>query len=217
MREPVPRTPAEVAEDDYWFALYGVWDALDLAGVQEFFDGFDRPWWLVGGWSIEVFTDRAREHEDMDVSILACDVPALREFVAGRWHLWTIDDQVLCPMTDRHRELTDLEAQIWVRADGSSPWVMDLPVTPDMDGLWRNRRLPDHVAPIGEVTWVTDGGVRALNPEITLLFKARLDRAKDRRDRDVTLPLLSSQQRTWLRDAVRRAHPDHAWLDVLDG
>ena len=42
-----------------------------------------------------------------------------------------------------------------------------------MDGLWQNKRLPDHVAPLDEVTWVTDEGVRVLNPEIVLLFKAR--------------------------------------------
>lgn len=216
MRAPLDLTPEEQAEEDYWVGLYGAFEPLDLAGVRDFFDGFDRPWWLVGGWSVELFTGVEREHEDLDVSILACDVPALRDFVAGRWHLWTIDEGALRPMTDRFRDLPDPESQLWVRRDGSSPWVMDLPVTPDVDGLWRSKRMPEHVAPLEEVTWVSDAGIRVINPEISLLFKARLERSKDRRDLAAALPLLADDRREWLRDAVRRLHPGHAWLELLD-
>jgi hypothetical protein len=216
MREPLLRTPDEVAEDDYWTELYGEWDALDLTGVRAFFDGFDRPWWLVGGWALEAFTGAAREHEDIDVSILACDVPALRAHVAGRHQLWNICNGALRPLTDRLPDLMEPDSQIWVRRDARTPWLIDLPVTPDVDGAWRNKRLPEQVAPVDEVTWRTDDGVRALNPEIVLLFKARLDRAKDRRDRDRALPLMTLEQRTWLRDAVRRLHPEHPWQDLLD-
>ncbi len=212
MREPLPLSPEERAEDEYWVDLYGTFDAFDLAGAVEFFAGFERPWWLVGGWSIEAFTGAPREHEDIDVSILACDAPALREFVGDRWHLWTIVDGRLGPMTDRHPDLPHPEAQIWVRRNAASPWVMDLPVTPDVDGLWQNKRLPEHVAPLEDVTWVTDEGVRVLDPEIALLFKARIDRTKDRRDLARALPLLSEEQRTWLRDHIRGLWPDHPWL-----
>ena len=32
--------------------------------------------------------------------------------------------------------------------------------------------MPDHVAPLDEVTWVAADGIRYLNPEIALLYKA---------------------------------------------
>ena len=207
MREPLPLSPEERAEDVYWFNLYGPWDALDMAGAVEFFDGFDRPWWLVGGWAIEAFTGAPREHEDIDVSILACDAPALREFVGDRWHLWTNVNGLIRPMSDQYPDLPEPDAQIWVRRNASSPWVMDMPVTPDIDGLWQNKREPEHIAPLDEVTWVTDAGVRVINPEIALLFKARIERTKDRRDLDRALPLLDGDQRAWLRDAVGRLWP----------
>lgn len=216
MREPLERSAEEQAEDDHWTRLYGPFDALDLDGARAFFDGFDRPWWLVGGWALEAFTDAPREHEDIDVSLLACDVPALREFVGDRWHLWTITDGALRPMNDHYPDLPEPDAQIWVRREATSPWVMDVPVTPDVDGLWQNKRLPDHVVPLDDVTWLTDDGVRVLAPEIVLLFKARLDRTKDRRDLQQALPMLSDEQRTWLRDGVRRLWPEHPWLARLD-
>ncbi|GAB3769132.1 hypothetical protein FB382_002547 [Nocardioides ginsengisegetis] len=217
MREPMPQTPEERAEDDYWERLYGPWDCLDPAGVAEFFDGFDRPWWIVGGWSIEAFTGAPREHEDVDVSILVRDVAALREHVGDRWQLWNIADGALRPLTDRWPDLMDPESQVWVRRDATSPWVMDLPVTPDRDGLWTNKKLPGHVLPVEEATHVAADGIRYLNPEIALMYKARLQRAKDRRDLEVTWPLLAPEARAWLREAVGRLHPDHPWLAWMDG
>ena len=61
-------------EDAEFYRWYGAWQPLDPPGVAALMAGFDRPWWLVGGWSIEAFTGVAREHEDVDLSILACDV-----------------------------------------------------------------------------------------------------------------------------------------------
>jgi aminoglycoside-2''-adenylyltransferase len=215
-REPMPQTATERAEDEYWERLYGPWAPFGPDQVREFMAGFERPWWIVGGWSIEAFTGAPREHEDVDLSILACDVQALRAHVGERWQLWNICDGALRPLTDRWPDLMDVESQIWVRRDAASPWVMDLPVTPDVDGRWRSERDPGHVAPVEAVTWVADDGIRYLDPEITLHFKARLSRLKDRRDLDRTWPLLDAGRRAWLRDAVRREDPDHPWLARLD-
>jgi hypothetical protein len=215
VREPLDLTPEELDEEREFFGLFGRWASLDLDGARAFFDGFDRPWWLVGGWAIELFTGAQREHEDIDVSMLACDVPALREFVGDRWHLWTNVGGTLRPLTDRWPDLPAPDCQLWVRRNAASPWVMDMPLSPDVDGLWQSKRLADHVAPLGEVTWVTDDGVRVANPEIVLLHKAAPDRPKDRRDLARALPLLGDDQRTWLRESIASLYAGHAWLDLI--
>ncbi len=212
---PVPRSSEEIAEDDYWFALFGDWDALDPEGVRDFFDGFERPWWIVGGWSIEAFTGEQREHEDLDVSILACDVPALREHVRGRWHLWSVAKQALSPLTDLHPDVERPDSQLWVRRDARSPWALDIPLTPDSDGRWTNKRIPADVRDVADATWVAPDGLAYLRPEITLLFKARLDRTKDRHDLDVTWPLLAAPARAWLVDAIASRDAHHPWLPRL--
>lgn len=217
MTEPLPRTRAEVAEDEEFFRRYGPWAALDPPGLAAFMAGFERPWWIVGGWAIEAFTGASREHEDVDLSILACDIPALRAHVGDHWHLWSNEGGTLRPLSDRFPEVLDVESQIWIREHALAPWIIDLPITPDRDGLWTSKRKPDHVAPLDDVTWVAESGIRYLNPEIVLHFKARLGRAKDDRDLERTLPLLSDAQRAWLRDAVRRTEPDHPWQPLLDG
>jgi hypothetical protein len=215
-REPLLRSPEEEAEDEVFLRRYGPWAPLDPAGLAAFLAGFERPWWIVGGWAIEAFTGVPREHEDVDLSMLACDLPALRAHVGDRWHLWSIHDGTLRPFDDRFPEVLDVASQVWVREHALAPWIIDLPITPDRDGLWTNKRLPDHVAPVEEVTWVAGDGLRYLRPEIALLYKARLGRPKDTRDLRVTLPLLDERARGWLRDALRRTHPDHPWLAEVD-
>ena len=216
MREPLPRTPEDEAEDEAFFALYGDWAPLDPPGVRELLAGFPRPWWLVGGWAIEAFTQAPREHEDVDLSILACDIPALREQVGDRWHLWNNNGGTLRPLTDKHPDVLDVRGQIWIRASAQDPWVVDLPITPDQDGLWTNKFLPGHVLPVEEATWVADDGIRYLRPEIVLFYKSRHRRAKDERDLARTLPLLAPGRRAWLRDAVRTLDAENPWLARLD-
>ena len=216
-REPLERTPVEAAEDEEFFRRYGPWSPLDPPGVAAFMAGFERPWWIVGGWSIEAFTGHPREHEDVDLSILACDIPAFRAHVGDRWHLWSMDGGTLRPLDDRFPEVLNVESQIWVRRHALAPWIIDLPITPDRDGLWTSKRLPAHVAPLDEVTWVADSGIRYLNPEVTLHFKARACRPKDTRDLERAWPLLDATRRAWLREAVRSTEPGCAWQALLDG
>jgi hypothetical protein len=211
-REPLERTAEFEAEEAAFFRRYGLWEALDPAGVAALMAGFPRPWWLVGGWAIEAFTGVPREHEDVDLSILACDVPALREHVGDAWHLWSQDGGTLRPLDDRFPEVLNVESQIWIRRSAQDPWVVDLPLTPDRDGLWTNKKLPGHVAPVEDVTWVAADGIRYLNPEIVLMFKARLERPKDDRDLARTWPLLDEPARAWLREAVAQLFPEHRWL-----
>jgi hypothetical protein len=203
-------------EDAEFYRWYGTWRPLDPPGVAALMAGFDRPWWLVGGWSIEAFTGAAREHEDVDLSILACDGPAFRAHLGDAWTPWSNHGGTLRPLSDRFQEPFQADSQIWLRRDASSPWEVDLPITPDRDGLWTNKRWSSHVAPLDDVTWVADDGIRYVRPEITLHFKARLLRPKDERDLEVAVPLLTEDQRTWLHGAITATEgPDHSWLPGL--
>jgi hypothetical protein len=200
-------------DDEEFFRWYGPWEPLDPPGLAELMRGFERPWWIVGGWSIEAFTGVGREHEDVDLSLLACDLPAFRAHLGTDWTPWSNLGGTLRPLSDRFPEPLDVASQVWIRRDARSPWVVDLPITPDRDGLWTNKRWADHVVPVEEATWVAGDGIRYLRPEIALLYKAALNREKDRRDLEVARPLLTDDQRAWLREAITATEgPDHPWL-----
>ena len=211
MTEPM-EPPAEM-DDAEFFRWYGPWAPLDPPGVAELMAGFSRPWWLVGGWAIEAFTGVPREHEDVDLSILACDAPALRDHLSGDWCLLSNQSGTLRPLNDRFPDLPAPDCQVWIRRDATSPWVVDVPLTPDRDGLWTSKRWPEHVVPLDQATWVAADGIRYSRPEVALHYKARQPRPKDERDLAVSWPLLSDEQRAWLLEAVRATEgPDHPWL-----
>jgi hypothetical protein len=124
-RVPLARTPEEQAEEEAFLSLYGAWAPLEPQAFAREMEGFDRPWWVVGGWAIEAATGYRREHEDTDVSLLACDVPAFVEFMTGRWHVWNNVGGVLHPLGDRWPTVDEPRSQLWLRANATSPWVAD--------------------------------------------------------------------------------------------
>jgi len=214
-RVPLGRTPEEQAEEDAFLALYGEWAPLTPGELAEQMRGFDRPWWIVGGWAIEAATGFRREHEDTDMSILSCDVPAFVEFMKGRWHVWNNVGGVLHPLGERWPDVDEPRSQLWLRASAKDPWIVDIPLTPDADGLWTNKFLEGHVAPVGDVTWLAQDGIRYLLPQIVLVYKARLRRPKDEPDFAATLPILSDGRREWMREALKTVAPDHPWIEQL--
>ncbi|WP_343988403.1 nucleotidyltransferase domain-containing protein [Terrabacter terrae] len=214
-RPPAAEPPAirALGPEDF-LRWYGGWDPLDPSSVAAFMDGFDRPWWIVGGWSLEAFTGVGREHEDMDISILSGDAEAFRLFLGDRWTPWNVDDSWFRPFDHRFTDVRP-DSQVWVRRDARSPWVLDVPFTPESDGRWSNKRNLAHTEDLEDVTWVAPDGLRYARPEVTLMFKAAQARDKDRRDVDVSLPRLDARARRWLRDAVAQFDPTHEWVRTL--
>lgn len=202
-----------VEDDDAEFErLYGPWDALDPADLPGFLAGFDGDWWVVGGWAIEAFTGQPREHEDVDLVIWRRDLPAFVDLVKDRYHVWSAGAGMLRPVDHRFPEPHPESGQVWLREHAQAPWVLDCLFNDDADGLWVSRRDTAWTAPLEDVTWVADDGIRYMNPEVVLYHKAMHYRPKDVRDRDVAWPLLGDDQRAWLADAVRRFYgDDHEW------
>jgi len=209
---PDPDDPEEQA----FLALYGAWDPLTPAGIAELLQGFDAPWWSVGGYAIEAFTGVPRFHEDVDLVMFTDAVPALREHLDGVLHLWNIYDRTMRPLDEHTDTLLHPQSQIWMRRDWSSPWLVDCILDlRDEQGRWVSKRDPEHVAPLEEVTWVAGDGIRYLRPEIQLFFKAKQDREKDRVDLANAWPLLDAAQQGWLRQALARNLPEHPWRERL--
>jgi hypothetical protein len=203
--------PPREEDDAAFFATYGAWEPLSIPEIASLMGGFVRPWWVVGGYALEAFTGVARRHEDVDISYFADAFPEFQRCVGDRYHMWSNDGGVFRLIDEARPDPLKPLAQVWLRRDAQSPWVLDVSPTPMADGMWQSKRDADHVAPLDDVTWV-HGGVRYLNPEVVLLFKARQDRAKDRRDLEVAWPMLSDGKREWLVESVGRVNGEHPWL-----
>ena len=204
------------AEELEFQRRYGPVEPATRDEAKEFFGGLGLDWWVAGGWSIEAFTGVPRHHEDLDVSFWRRHVPELVRYAEGRFHIWAAG-RGLTALTPEKPEMPDTADQVWLREHALAPWKYDVVLNPDRDGRWIFRRDPALDFALDEITWVADDGIRYLNPEMALAYKAKLNRPKDRQDLATTLPLLSPEKRTWLADMVYHLHADHVWLDQIRG
>ena len=175
--------------------------------------GSNFRWWIVGGWAVDAFTGKSREHEDIDVSFFRADLGRLLDHLSPRYCVWSNLSGTLRPLR-KPDDLIEGSRQLWVRRDGDSPWVMDLAMNPHDGDIWISARDDQMRMPIDEATFIVEG-IRYLRPEIVLAMKAWRSNDKDERDLAESLPRLEPARLTWLRETVERRHPSHRWLKLL--
>jgi len=183
------------------------WEPLRPEDATELLRWLDAPWWIAGGWSLDLFVGKQlREHKDLDIAVLRRDqrrvfgaLPGWELAVAydGALHVW---DGSLLP-ADRHA--------IWARPRGVPRWHLEL-VFDEADGeTWRYRRDPRVTRSLASLG-ASGGG---LAPEVALLYKAKLPGQE--RDWDAVVPRLDAAARGWLADAVALAHPESPYLELV--
>src|SRR5437868_2447109 len=123
-----------------------------IVAVATMMEGFPGPWFVSGGWAIDLFVGRVtREHEDREVGIFRQDQQALREHLSGRalfkaitgpdggeWVTWAEGEALELPVH-----------QILARPAGMGAPATEQDRCPDefefflneaADGVWRCRR-----------------------------------------------------------------------------
>ncbi|HJR96772.1 MAG TPA: amino acid transporter [Actinomycetota bacterium] len=191
------------------------WQPFDRATLTGIMRGFDRPWWVAGGWALELFVERQiRTHEDVDVAILRRDHLALNHHL-GNWDLhYATPDHQLVPW----KPAVDLRPPvhgIWARPEPVGPWFCEFLLNESAGDDWVYRRDPSVRMPIKAIGWTTQDGLPILAPTVALLYKAKGTSPKDTTDFDAVAPLLDAEARVWLSSALAAAHPGHEWLDRL--
>jgi hypothetical protein len=185
------------------------WEQWTLQDVASRLAGVDVPWAFAAGWAIELFGAGGREHEDVEVAVPIAGFAAIQralepyEFdIVGPELKWAISDRQAFVQTH----------QTWLRDPATGVYVLDVFREPHDGDVWICRRDHSIRRPYSEVIRRTSDGLPYVAPEIVLLFKARWARPKDEDDLNRALPLLDPQARTWLREALEKVHPGHAWI-----
>src|SRR4051812_36292343 len=175
----------------YW------WEPLRPAEAAELFRDLAVPWWIAGGWALDLFAGRqTREHADLDVEVLRRDQFVVQRHLAG-WDLHTAEDGELHPW----RAGVELGAginSIWCRRSPDAPWSVQVMFAQAEGDVWRFRRNPAIERPLATLGLRTEAGIPFLVPEVQLLYKARGQRPKDDADFALFWPLLDQDRRDWL-------------------
>ncbi len=178
--------------------------------------GYLRSWYIAGGWAIDLYLNRkTREHEDIEVAILRQDQRELRSHLAG-WQLnkafpgrkglrrWEEGEWLEHPVHEVH-----------AFRKGWEPSSLEILLNDAAEDVWRYRRNPAVTRRLADMGGTSQLGIPILRPEIVLLYKAKVPRAKDEDDLHSVLEVLEHDARGWLRDAIGICHPGHPWLSEL--
>ncbi|KAB1977939.1 nucleotidyltransferase domain-containing protein [Streptomyces triticiradicis] len=177
----------------------------------------DFPWWIAGGYAIELAVGRElRAHGDLDVLVLRRDQALVHELLAdwdlhvadppgqGELRPWRPGEVLRPPLHD-----------IWCRRTSKAPWSVQLMLDEAEGTQWVSRRTPEIRLPINRLGRTSEAGIPYLVPEVQLFYKAKATRDKDETDFEAVLPLLDAPARAWLADAVKVIAPNHPWLRLL--
>ena len=194
-----------------------VWDPPPLADVVALFRGFAAPWWVAGGYAIELAVGRSfREHGDIDIALLRRDHLAVRSHLAA-WDCHAADPPGQLRPWPLGESLPPHVHDVFVRELGGEAWRFQLMLDESEGDTWIYRRDARIRRPLAEVIEPHRDPPR-LSPEIQLLYKSRRLLPKDEQDFAAMLPLLTPAQRAWLSAALATEHgddPQHAWLPRL--
>jgi hypothetical protein len=201
---------------------YGVWHSWRPHEAARFFAPLPAPWWIAGGWAIDLFLGhQTRPHDDLDVQVLRQNQQEIRTLFRG-WdvqaaHPSPPESPPEWPFRDWEigEDLSPDVHDIWCRPSTTEPWAIQLMIADVHEDRWLFRRDPGIARPISTIGRVTRGGIPYLSPEIQLLYKAKGMRPKDGDDFQRVLPQLGRTGRQWLWRTLTKAHPGHPWLAQL--
>lgn len=112
----MPQLPQEIFE-----SLYGAWAPRSPEDAAILFAGLGVPWWAVGGRALEAFTGVSRHHDDIDLEVMRSALPALRDHIDGRRHVWAAWQGGIHPLLpDAPDELPDGCGQVGPRENAAS-------------------------------------------------------------------------------------------------
>ncbi|MEV4799444.1 amino acid transporter [Nonomuraea sp. NPDC049421] len=193
---------------------WGPWDAAPLGEVVALMRGLAAPWWVAGGYAIELAVGHSyRDHGDVDIALPRRDQLAVRRLLIG-WdvHVAAVA-QTLRPWA-LDEVLPEQAHDIWVREHPEGPWRFQLMLDETEGEEWIYRRDPRIRRPLARLT-IEEDGFRRLAPEVQLLYKSKGMRPKDETDFQTVLPMLSDEQRCWLDEALEKTHSTHPWRERL--
>lgn len=188
-----------------------------MAEVCDWFAEVSAPWWVAGGYAIELAVGAAlRSHGDIDLLMLRRDQETVQQALST-WEWWAADPPgQLRPW--RLGEALPLPVHdIWCRPGADQPWRVQVMLDETEGDEWVSRRDRRIRRPIASIGRTTADGVPYLAPEIQLFYKAKGLRAKDEVDFAAVRPVLDTEQRRWLSAALELVHGSHPWLPLLAG
>lgn len=186
------------------------WEPLTPHAVAELLRVGSARWWLSGGVALEHWLGRTiRERPNTDVSTTQGGLPQLVRALPAGFTAWApAGEDAVIPWADAP---DDADVQpVRIQDERSGAWVLQVNVEDGTEHAWLYRRDPRLQLPWDRAVLEVDG-IPTGAPEVQLVWKALRPRPEDDLDKDVVLPQLSDEARSWFERAILSVHPHSNW------
>jgi hypothetical protein len=195
--------------------IAGSWRELTPQEGSNLLRGLPAPWWVAGGWALDLFLGRAtRSHKDLDIGILRKDAAIVLAALPG-WEFFEAKDGAVTQLVKGHVTRPEVNS-LWCKRANAGQWELELMLDESDGQLWVFRRDARITYPLSSAIRRNPEGIAYLAPEIQLLYKARATRAQDQADFSHVVPHLDRDAQTWLRESLASMDPEHAWISMLN-
>lgn len=181
--------------------------------------GFPRPWFVAGGWALDLFLDRqVQPRGQIEIAVSRRD----QAYLPTQFHGWSIETveqgqarasvpgQWLAPPRYQLRVSRAVEASV------TELTRLEVALYEGEENRWQHRGTPAIELEREYVGYEAAAGLPVLIPEIVLLEAARGASAAQEKDFAAVLPALEDEGIAWLRWALAAAYPGHPWITRLD-
>lgn len=183
----------------------------DIGDVERVLDKAPFEWLIAGGYGLELFLGHeTREHSDVDIVVFRKDVTAVFDFLSS-YDLQVVTGPGELLAHSKASDLTEERHSIWVKDKEAEDYLFELLFNDSDVTNWIYRRNKQITLPLDKSV-IEVGELKILAPEIILLYKSKDPRDIDEQDFKNVFPSLSSESKTWLKNAIQLDYPDHTWL-----
>ncbi|MFC4737159.1 nucleotidyltransferase domain-containing protein [Bacillus daqingensis] len=180
--------------------------------ITKFMSGFTRPWYIAGGWAVDLAIGReTRVHQDAEIAVFRDDQLRLKKHLSqfdfskaanGKLLGWE-GERVELPIHELHafHRTEDIQVECLLNESRDEDWLFR-----------RDERVR---FPINSIGSVYQHSIPYLRPEITLLYKSKHPGIKDEQDFCHLLNHMSDQSTLRLQTALQTYQPNHRWLKLL--
>lgn len=180
--------------------------------IKELMAGFDKPWFIAGGWAIDLFIGReTREHQDIEIAIFRKDQLHIKEYLKG----WDFKKVVNGKYETWNGDFLELPLHEMHAGNPQNGECLEVLLNEADKANWLFRRDPAICFPYDFVGEISEEGIPYLKPEIVLLYKVKDTRVKDHEDFLAVKGYFNHSQKRWLKEAIQVHTPGHPWLEEL--
>ena len=190
---------------------------LDLHKIKQLLVEAQFSWFVCGGWAIDLYLgELTREHKDVDIAIWRKDQLLMQQYLVNRG--WTID-------VAGGGKLVPWAVGDFIELPKHNVWCKNVKHDPDFLEVLFNERDGESFLfrkdfsikrPLSQTVLQSSQGILYLAPEIVLLYKSRShDETQNQADFVATIPKLSDESLTWLKNSIMTMNQEHPWLVSL--